>query len=940
MKRSGSPWFQLSYFTWLAFFVTFFHFFFFCDEISQKESKKKLFFPLGRKMLEVKRRMRQFEEDHDVSFQRVVSRIMVEKSLLRRARTKQFRRSSAFFNDLLTLVGTESSSSSSSSSASSKLLDPIHAHLSSYDLVAGERRECMSIFVLACQYAATLSGAPLKKLKTRRLRHHLEGVVKQLDSFQQAHSPDFLLALVLPWWLPQFVALLGFAATCPDELVNNNNNNNNNNANANNDDGSSDSSSSVAAEAGGSANNGNNSAASELAEQDDEDGSENEFAWLFRRCVRTFHHNTAMALYLMCGAFYDDSAPQKKFLQRVDKDASARHADDAQLGEMHGAFDALKVASRRHTQRIQQALVDAYAEMPPTNELRAQLELQAERARPPPVIASRVGRLPTLDAMEEIPALKRLLLEPPYALASALGKLSLKANQPNERLFKAIVSYFGAYSQLLPLLELTITQEILQTTVSTTLFRGESFATKLLSAYFFGAQGKAYLKRTVLPLIQELCSVDVDLEIDPGKADKGVDTAANMDRLCATSQNFLNIIFNSAPHCPATFRRVFCHAQREVSKKFPEMKQLVVGGFLFLRFFCPAIVSPHKYGLVDGAPGANATRALILVSKLLQNIANGVEFDGSKEAYLKALNRIVTRNIGAVRTFFDHLADDGLYSGHRFAPSTSTSTPSSTTRVSAAQSRSTGAVSAAAAAFADSISPEMRLAAFLELASEAHDNQSKVDAMLDDFVGLRRQYTRYMLSREPSIVKSILADGGQYCDTVGALIERLPNSACTGLLGIDKLDRTFSFKVVDQSRQKQIDMLVEFVPSRRAAVRHFVGRVLALHDAVSHLYRLWPRHNLECLADADRAFAIAHLALVHHLVDAIFRGAIEYVAPAQHAAWLNFRSFFQRVLFFVSAHLHRYPSRARLALSLGIVQLRYTLTRLLELHSTEHALPL
>jgi len=100
-----------------------------------------------------------------------------------------------------------------------------------------------------------------------------------------------------------------------------------------------------------------------------------------------------------------------------------------------------------------------------------------------------------------------------------------------------------------------------------------------------------------------------------------------------------------------------------VDTKFPEMHQLVVSGFIFLRFFCPAIVTPEKYHLVSEPPPKEARRGLILVSKLLQNLANGVEFDGSKEEYMKSMNHFVTSNLKNVTVFFDKLTDADKASG-------------------------------------------------------------------------------------------------------------------------------------------------------------------------------------------------------------------------------------------------------------------------------------
>ena len=41
------------------------------------------------------------------------------------------------------------------------------------------------------------------------------------------------------------------------------------------------------------------------------------------------------------------------------------------------------------------------------------------------------------------------------------------------------------------------------------------------------------------------------------------------------------------------------HTRNKVDIVFPNMTHAVVGGFVFLRFLCPAIVTPHKFGLVS-----------------------------------------------------------------------------------------------------------------------------------------------------------------------------------------------------------------------------------------------------------------------------------------------------------------------------------------------------
>jgi neurofibromin 1 len=48
------------------------------------------------------------------------------------------------------------------------------------------------------------------------------------------------------------------------------------------------------------------------------------------------------------------------------------------------------------------------------------------------------------------------------------------------------------------------------------------------------------------------------------------------------------------------FAELMNHVKNTVSSKFPENINTTIGGFIFLRFFCPAISSPEAYGIVDG----------------------------------------------------------------------------------------------------------------------------------------------------------------------------------------------------------------------------------------------------------------------------------------------------------------------------------------------------
>ncbi len=70
---------------------------------------------------------------------------------------------------------------------------------------------------------------------------------------------------------------------------------------------------------------------------------------------------------------------------------------------------------------------------------------------------------------------------------------------------------------------------------------------------------------------------------------------------------------------------------------------------MFLRFINPAIVSPFEMGIVEKQPPPNIKRGLMLMSKILQNIANHVEF---REQHMTCFNDFVSKNFEEGRRFF------------------------------------------------------------------------------------------------------------------------------------------------------------------------------------------------------------------------------------------------------------------------------------------------
>jgi len=229
----------------------------------------------------------------------------------------------------------------------------------------------------------------------------------------------------------------------------------------------------------------------------------------------------------------------------------------------------------------------------------------------------------------------------------------------DETIISTLVRYFTHHGVFVEFMNACISHDIRKTAIGETLFREMSLATRMLSSYMDMEEGRRYLKNTISTVIAAIAAIDQSLEVNPssmapGEANK---VRANMEQLLAFSQDLLDRVLSSANVCPLLFRQVMGHTREKVDDVFPNMTHAVVGGFVFLRFLCPAIIAPDQYGLIPKKPNLHASRAFVLITKILQSVSNGVEYDGSKEDYMQRLNPFIKRNRLYVNVFFDNLTD-------------------------------------------------------------------------------------------------------------------------------------------------------------------------------------------------------------------------------------------------------------------------------------------
>ena len=103
------------------------------------------------------------------------------------------------------------------------------------------------------------------------------------------------------------------------------------------------------------------------------------------------------------------------------------------------------------------------------------------------------------------------------------------------------------------------------------------------------------------------------------------------------------------------FRRICNCLLVLVKEKFEDENQYHgIGGFIFLRFICPAIVAPDAFSIIKTKLTSGVRRTFVLISKVLQNLANGIKH--AKEEYMTPTDVFIEDNYQKIQDFFSTLA--------------------------------------------------------------------------------------------------------------------------------------------------------------------------------------------------------------------------------------------------------------------------------------------
>ena len=245
---------------------------------------------------------------------------------------------------------------------------------------------------------------------------------------------------------------------------------------------------------------------------------------------------------------------------------------------------------------------------------------------------------------------------------------------------------------LLTMFQSVLTYQFDNTPEYSSLLRQNTPVSRMMTTYTRRGPGQAYLKQVLAEQINNLIELkDVDLEINPLKvyetmiqqieADTGTlppylqrsvtaEVAAENEQvqqiiaprlkmLSDIASTFLQTIIDGLEETPYGIRWI-CKQIRSLSRrKYPDAQDhticTLIGGFFFLRFINPAIVTPRSYMLVDGIPADKPRRTLTLIAKMLQNLANKPSY--AKEPYMAKLQPFIHQNKERVNKFLLDLCE-------------------------------------------------------------------------------------------------------------------------------------------------------------------------------------------------------------------------------------------------------------------------------------------
>ncbi|XP_073698003.1 ras GTPase-activating protein 3 isoform X4 [Garra rufa] len=230
-----------------------------------------------------------------------------------------------------------------------------------------------------------------------------------------------------------------------------------------------------------------------------------------------------------------------------------------------------------------------------------------------------------------------------------------------------LVRLFLHYGKIVPFLSAIAHAEINRTQDPNTIFRGNSLTSKCIDETMKLA-GMHYLRVTLKPIIDEICTDHKPCEIDPVKLKESENLDTNRENLRQYVDRIFNVITSSGVSCPTVMCDIFFALRESAASRFqvdPDVRYTAVSSFIFLRFFAPAILSPNLFHLRPHHPDPCTSRTLTLISKTIQTLGSLAKSKSAnfKESYMAAFYDYFNEQkyADAVKNFLDLISSSARW---------------------------------------------------------------------------------------------------------------------------------------------------------------------------------------------------------------------------------------------------------------------------------------